>query len=55
MHFAAIISIDVFLLKADQIVILMIKEEEYLVRHFQSSGVDTPCIDWVLSWPNLLL
>ena len=33
-------------MKAEQIVILTIEEEEYLVRHFQSNGVDNPCVDW---------
>ena len=38
-----------FLVRAEEIVILTIQEEEYLVRHFQSNGVDNPCVDWVLS------
>ena len=38
-----------FLVKAKEIVILRIQEEKYLVRHFQSNGVDNPCVDWVLS------
>ena len=35
-----IISTDVFLVKAEQIVILTIKEEEYLVWYFQLNTVD---------------
>ena len=42
------------MVKAEQIVILT-KEEEYLVRHFQSNGVANPCVDWVLSRANFLL
>ena len=42
-------------MKAKEIVILRIKEEEYLVRHFQSNGVDNPCLDWDLSQATLFL
>ena len=44
-----------FLVKAEEIVILRIKEEEYLVRHFQSNEVDNPCVYCVLPWANLFL
>ena len=59
LYLAVIISTDVFfsallIVKAEQIVILT-KEEEYLVRHFQSNGVVNPCVDWILSRANLLL
>ena len=36
------------MVKTVQIVILN-KEEEYLVTHFQSNGVVNPCVEWVLS------
>ena len=42
------------MVKAEQTVILT-KEEECLVRHFQSNGVVNPYDDWVLSRANLLL
>ena len=35
-------------MKAEQIVILMVKEEAYLLRHFQLNGLGNPCVDWVL-------
>ena len=59
MYLAVGISTDVFfstslMMKAEQIVILT-KEEENLVRYFQSNRVVNPCIDWVLSRANLLL
>ena len=44
-----------FLVQAEQKVIWRIKDEEHLVRHFQSNGVDNPCINWVLPQTNLLL
>ena len=53
--FAFNISTDVFLVEAEQIVILMNKEEECIIRHFQSNGVDNPFVNWVLSRANLLL
>ena len=49
------ISTDVFLLKTEQIVILRIRDEEYFARHFQSTGVVNPCINWVLSRANILI
>ena len=58
LHLAVSISTNVFfatslMLKTEQIVILT-KEEEYLVRHFQSNGIVNPCDDWVLSQAKLL-
>ena len=44
-----------FLVQAEQKVIWRIKDEEHLVKHFQSNGVDNPCINWVLPQTNLLL
>ena len=54
MFIAVSISSDAFLVKAEQIVILTIKDEEHSVRHFQSNEVDNPCVDWVLSRSNFL-
>ena len=44
-----------FLVKAEQIVILTIKKEKHLVRHFYSNRVDNTCVDCVLSQGSLLL
>ena len=59
LYLAVSISTDAFfsaslMVKAEQIVILT-KEEEYLVRHFQSNGLINPWDDRVLSRANLLL
>ena len=43
------------MVKAEEIVIFRIKGQEYLIRHFQSNGVDNHCIDWALSRANLFL
>ena len=34
--------------------LMTIKEEKYVVRHFQSYGVENHCVCWVLFWANLL-
>ena len=35
--------------------VILTKEEEYLIRHLQSNGVNNPCVGWVLSRGNLLV
>ena len=44
-----LIFLLIFFGKHEEIVILTIQEEEYLVRYFQLNGVDNPCVDSVLS------
>ena len=43
-----------FLVKAEQAIILGIKEEEYFLKHSQSDRVNNSCIDWVLLEPTFI-